>query len=169
MFPAQYLCRAALFGFLGLAGQIFLPATASAQAQGYSSPTYAASAEGSPYASGAASPHSDIYARTFGSTGAATTLAIPGTAAPTAAEQPSDELVYVINSKGLLTFRAADFAEGKGEAIAHNPVPLPFGPNGGPAAPPLLPTVADNLYLRPPLETAAGKAATSPDKPAPAP
>ena len=154
-----------MFGFLGLSGQIFQPATTAAQAQGFSSPTYAASAEGSPYASGAASPHSDIYARTFGSTGAATTPTIPSAADPTAAAPPSEELVYVINSKGLLTFRAADFAEGTGEAIAHNPIPLPFGPNGGPAAPPLLPTVADSLYLQPPLETAAGKAATGPDEP----
>lgn len=148
---------------------MFLPAIAAAQAQGYSSPTFAASAEGSPYASGAASPHSEIYARTFGSSGAATTQTVPSTAAPALAPQSSDELVYVINSKGLLTFRATDFAAGKGEAIAHNPVPLPSGPNGGPAAPPLLPTVANSLYLQPPLETAAGESSTSPDKTAPVP
>ncbi len=171
--PAQSLCRAAVIGSLALAGQVVPTVIAEAEAQGYSSPTYAASAEGSPYASGTASPHSNVYARTFGSSGQAAPAATPGAAVPIVApsalqRQPdklvSDELVYVINSKGLLTFRAADFAEGKEEAIAHNPVPLPIGPNGGPAAPPLVPSVANNLYLRPPLETAAGA-----DTPAPPP
>lgn len=156
-----------------LAGAVFLPVPGAAQspgpltpadilaegqAEGLSSPTYAASSNGSPY--------SEIYSRTFGASGAA--------AAPTSTPGPDAEdagvgvvsdggVVYVIDSNGLLTYRAEDFSRGSGPPIGHNPQPLPAATAGAGSL--QVPTVADGLYLQPPLETAAGP--TPPPSPAP--
>ncbi|NIA70120.1 hypothetical protein HBA54_16055 [Pelagibius litoralis] len=157
--PMRRLSRLVGFGALISAGAIGWPAALHAQGKGYFSPTYAASAEGSPY--------SEVYSRTFGASGEAQQTP-PLTFAPpieTAAAKPSatpDSVVYIIDSQGLLTFRSEDFAEGTGKAIAHNPLPTSRGPAANPMAPPQVPTVANSLYLQPPLETATGPAAPPP-------
>ncbi len=115
---------------------------AKAQNDPYFSPTFAASAKGSPYSS--------VYARTFGS----------GAPAPAPAPAPeAPGVVYVIEGGGLLTYRAEDYAKGSGEAVARTALP-PADFALGASAPPLqLPSIADKFYDAPPLETAAGPAA----------
>lgn len=129
---------------------------ADGQAEGLSSPTYAASPQGSPY--------SEIYSRTFGASGAAAPGAGTATPGPTPSpgvEDAGGEVVYVIDSNGLLTYRAEDFSRGAGTPIGHNPQPLPAATASSGTL--QVPTVAKGLYLQPPLETAAGPA------PAPSP
>lgn len=134
------------------------------QVQGSSSPTYAESAQGSPYG--------EVYSRTFGASGEPAEPS-RGTA-PNAAPGPSPtetagEVVYVIDSNGLLTFRAEDYGPGQAAPIGHNPQPLMQAPNAVPRTPAQVPTVADSLYLQPPLATAAGPRSAQPASPAPAP
>ncbi|HIP79648.1 MAG TPA: hypothetical protein EYH07_14450, partial [Kiloniellaceae bacterium] len=65
------------------------------QGDGYFSPTYAASAQGSPYR--------DVYSETFGS--AAPPPPDPQEAAATLLpSRPAENLVFVIDSKGLATY-----------------------------------------------------------------
>ena len=158
------LLRTTAIGLWLLSGTIILPATSAAQspgpltpsdilpdgqAEGLSSPVYAASPNGSPYG--------EVYSRTFGASGDA----YPGGEATTANPPPppapaeaAGEVVYVIDSYGLQTYRATDYGRGTGAPIGHNPQPLPAATAS--SAPLQVPTVADNLYLQPPLETAAG-------------
>lgn len=131
------------------AAAIFLPEGVAAQPAPHFSSTYAAS-EGSPY--------KDVYGRTFG----AAPEADPGlpleTAAPPAdPEVVAPEVVYVIEDGRLLTYSAADYATGGGEAQSLSALPVESSPLGRPAA--SLPSVADHLYGAPPAETAAGPAA----------
>ena len=156
---AAWLCL--LTGFLTLpasgAAQSPGPLTANdilpdGQVEGLASPVYAASPTGSPY--------STVYSRTFGATGEAPLTDSPASAGPAPAPTAED-VVYIIDSKGLLTYRAEDFSRGAGSPVSHNPQPPPTA--GAGAAPLQTPTVADSLYRQPPLETAAGPqpAATS--------
>lgn len=127
--------------------------------QGPSSPTYAASPQGSPY--------SAVYSRTFGSSGKAQAVGPAEQASPPAVTKPTageGPVVYVIDSSGLLTYRREDYAGG-GAALARTPLPSSDASTAGPMAPAEVPSVADNLYRQPPLETAAGPA-TSNRKPA---
>ncbi len=129
------------------------------QIQGNSSPTFAASPQGSPY--------SAVYSRTFGTSGE------PPAAAPKRQPDPAPSaipsvggppVVYIIDSSGLLTYRKEDYAVGSGAAIARNPLPSNDSGTTGTTAPAQVPTVADNLYRQPPLETAAGPSAAGPAK-----
>ncbi|WP_299620321.1 hypothetical protein [Pelagibius sp.] len=125
---------------------VLLVLSAAATADGFFSPTYATSAEGSPY--------SGVYSRTFGTTGDVPRGSVP--------QGDPEGLVYVIDSKGLSTYRATAFA------AAETPIPLrkplPAGTQlAAPRSRAQVPTVADTLYLQPPLPTAAG-----PDAPPPA-
>lgn len=123
------------------------------QGDGYFSPTYAASAQGSPYR--------DVYSQTFGS--AAPPPPDPQEAAATPIpSRPAEDLVFVIDSKGLATYRADDYGAGQGAAIARGPLPLVPEAKSIAGATAQVPTVADNLYLRPPLETAGGPPAAPP-------
>ncbi|WP_420347101.1 hypothetical protein [Pelagibius sp.] len=143
----------AALSLLGLSA--LWPVPAAAQDGGYFSPTYASSAQGSPYR--------DVYSRTFGSaTAAPEALQTPRAAAPVAASGPAGEVVFVIDSKGLATYRADDYAGGRGDAIARGAVPPMPETATIAGAVPQVPTVADNLYLRPPLETAGGPQPATP-------
>lgn len=140
----------------GLASITGLTCGKAAQAQNasYFSPTYAAS-QGSPYSS--------VYAKTFGAGGP------PPPATPEPAPRPApqplvtsagpqtsgeDDVVYVIENGRLLTYRAEDYARGKGQAVAGTAVPpAPAGRVAAPAAE--LPSITGRLYGAAPLETAA--------------
>ncbi|WP_299390946.1 hypothetical protein [Pelagibius sp.] len=144
---------------LGSAGSAALwavPAVAqnrSLQSDGYFSPTYAASAQGSPYR--------EVYSRTFGS--AAPPPPDPQeTAATLVPSKPVEDFVFVIDSKGLATYRADDYGDGQGAAIARGPLPPVPEAKLIAGATAQVPTVADNLYLQPPLETAGGPQAAPP-------
>jgi hypothetical protein len=102
---------------------------AAAQDAAHFSPTYAAS-QGSPY--------SEIYARTFGTprktaAGGApleTAAGTPAAAAKSAGDPvAAPKVVYIIEGGRLLTYSAADYGRGVGEALAA--AELPTGPAGG--------------------------------------
>lgn len=125
--------------------------TASAQSAAHFSPTYAAS-EGSPY--------SEVYARTFGAGGPPLETSAPPpvdppslTAPPAPPESGPPAVVYVIENGRVLTYSAEAYAQ-DGEALARSDL----ASVGGGAMPPevRVPTVADQFYAAPALETAAG-------------
>ncbi|WP_193369950.1 hypothetical protein [Pelagibius marinus] len=144
--------------------------TAAAQDASYFSPTYAAS-DGSPYSS--------VYARTFGAggppppasraaapppetaplvTGAGRPL--PATPAVPADSGPDGSVVYVIEDGRLLSYRAEDYARGRG-AFAGAAVP-PAVTGSAAATPPAdLSSITSRLYGASPLDTGAGPAAPS--------
>jgi hypothetical protein len=135
---------------------------AAAQDASYFSPTYAAS-DGSPYSS--------VYARTFGAGGPPAQPAPPPeapletSAAPTAAPPQSgtEGVVYVIEDGRLLTYRAEDYARGRG-AVAGAAVPPAVTGSAGSTPPADLSSITNRLYGAPPpgsplLPTAAGPAA----------
>ncbi|MEO3429068.1 hypothetical protein AAFN88_09445 [Pelagibius sp. CAU 1746] len=142
--------------------------TAAAQDARHFSPTYAAS-EGSPYSS--------VYARTFGAGGpppAAPAAPLITSAAPStpvspaappgrgpedgAVSAPGNDVVYVIEGGRLLTYRAADYARGRG-AVAGAAIPPAVTGSAGAAPATELSGIAGRLY-RPsppaPLATGAG-------------
>ena len=122
---------------------------AAAAAQGFFSPTYATSAEGSPY--------SRVYSQTFGTTGDA-----PREPVSQIGPQGNTEgLVYVIDSNGLSTYRAAALASGETPIPLRKPLPVETR-LAAPQSRAQVPTVADTLYLQPPLPTAAGPDAAPP-------
>ncbi|WP_340118458.1 hypothetical protein [Pelagibius sp. 7325] len=143
---------------LALALAVALPAgSAGAQDAAVFTPTYAAS-PGSPY--------SDVYARTFGTTGrpdAAAGQAEPPpleTAAPPASALEAapafvptgvpagvPAVVYVIEGSRLLTYRASDYAGG-GAAVDQAPLPPAETAYIGGAPEVRVPTIADRLYSR---------------------
>jgi len=123
--------------------------TASAQSAAYFSPTYAAS-EGSPY--------SEVYARAFGAGGPPLETSAPPPADPPRLTAPAAQggagTVYVIEGGRLLTYNAEDYASG-GEALVRSELP---SVGGGAMTPEVrVPTVTDQFYAAPALETAAGK------------
>ncbi|GAB4358405.1 MAG: hypothetical protein Kow00114_10570 [Kiloniellaceae bacterium] len=134
-----------------------LPAGAGAQDAAVFTPTYAAS-QGSPY--------SDVYARTFGTTGRPaaeepppleTAAAPPAQAGAPQAIAPggtAPEVVYVIEGGRLLTFEAADYPAG----TAADAAPLPPAETAyiGAAPEVQVPTIADRLYRQPPAPAPAG-------------
>lgn len=171
--PRRLLLRLTAGGLWLLTGAVAGPGAAVAQSpgpltpsdisplgqvQGSSSPIYAESAQGSPYR--------EVYSRTFGTSG---NPAEPLRGTTPVPAETAEEVVYVINSNGLLTFRAEDYAQDQGGPIGHNPLPLMQAPNAVPTAPAQVPTVADSLYLQPPLATAAGPRSAQPAAPEPAP
>lgn len=141
--PGALLASICLGAFL-LAGA---GGTARAQSAAYFSPTYAAS-EGSPY--------SEVYARTFGAGGPPLETSAPPpalTAPPPPPENAPPTAVYVIEDGRVLTYSAKDYAQG-GEALARSDLP---SVGGGALRPEVrVPTVTDQFYAAPALETAAG-------------
>lgn len=134
---------------------------AAAQDAPYFSPTYAAS-DGSPYSS--------VYARTFGAGGpppaeppATAPLVtgngplVPATPAAPADSGPAGNVVYVIEHGRLLTYRAEDYARGRG-AIAGAAVPPAVIGSAGSTPPADLSSITNRFYGAPPLPTAAGPA-----------
>jgi hypothetical protein len=124
--------------------------TALAQSAAYFSPTYAAS-DGSPY--------SAVYARTFGAGGSPLETSAPPPANPprlTAPPPPPGNTpplaVYVIEDGRVLTYSAEDYAQG-GEARARSDLPSVGGGTMNPEV--QVPTVTDQFYAAPALETAA--------------
>jgi hypothetical protein len=125
---------------------------ASAQSAAYFSPTYAAS-EGSPY--------SEVYARTFGAGGPPLETSAPPpadpprlAAPPAPAVQGAAAMVYVIEGGRLLTYNAEAYANG-GEALVRSALPSEGGGAMNPEV--RVPTVTDQFYAAPALETAAGR------------
>ncbi|MGD1877431.1 MAG: hypothetical protein ACFB13_08015 [Kiloniellaceae bacterium] len=176
-FGRLLLCRRLLAVAAALTLGLFT-AAAVAQDAAYFTPTYAAS-QGSPY--------SDVYARAFG-TPPAPVQAAPAQAAPletsapppdappanpAASGQPNAEVVYVIEGSGLLTYRAEDYASGRGEAVSRSPLPPAETAYIGGAPDVQVPTIADRLYSgsggKPALETAAGPAPQPSETGAPIP
>jgi len=128
-----------------------LPGHAGAQDAAVFTPTYAAS-PGSPY--------SDVYARTFGTTGRPdaaagqtepppleTAAAPPASAEEAAPDVVPGAVVYVIEGSRLLTYRAADYAGG-GSAVDQAPLPPAETAYIGGAPEVQVPTIADRLYSR---------------------
>ena len=148
MADPEELCPCRLLGaLLSVCAFVVLPAAAAAQ--GFFSPTYATSAQGSPY--------SGVYSQTFGTTGDATRQPVPQS-------DPQGEpqgMVYVIDSKGLSTYRAAALAAGETPIPLRKPLPLETR-LAAPQSRAQVPTVTDTLYLQPPLPTAAGPDAAPP-------
>ena len=141
-------CRPAAFAAVLLAGAALVwSAAAAGQDAAYFTPTYAAS-QGSPY--------SEVYARTFGAPPIVT--AAPPPAAPNPSVAPTPSVVYVIEDGRLLTYSAEVYARGGGEPLAGAPLPAADASYGRLAPEVRVPTVADRLYARPPLESAAGAA-----------
>ena len=142
-------------------------AAANAQDATYFTPTYAAS-QGSPY--------SDVYARAFGTPpapaqgtpaqakpaqgGPAQAAPLETSAPPPESDQTDADVVYVIEGDGLLTYRAEDYASGRGSAVAQSPLPPAETAYIGGSPDVQVPTIADRLYDgssgKPALETAAG-------------
>ena len=135
--------RCLLGAVLSLCALPVLPTAAAADS--FFSPTYATSAEGSPY--------SGVYSQTFGMSGASPRGPVP--------QGNSEGLVYVIDSKGLSTYRAAALAAGETPIPLRKPLPLETR-LAAPQSRAQVPTVADRLYLQPPLPTAAGPDAAPP-------
>ena len=147
-YPRGSHSRRLLGAVLSVCALPVLPAATAAQ--GFFSPTYATSAEGSPY--------SGVYSRTFGTTGDAPHESISKT-------DPKG-LVYVIDSKGLSTYRAAELAAAETPIPLRKPLPVETR-LAAPQSRAQVPTVADTLYLQPPLPTAAGPDAAPPAECAP--
>jgi hypothetical protein len=137
---------------------------AAAQDASYFSPTYAAS-DGSPYSS--------VYARTFGAGGPPPAEApaqaplvtgagpsVPATPAAPADSGPDSSVVYVIEDGRLLTYRAEDYARGRG-AVAGAAVPPAVTGSAGSTPPADLSSITNRLYGTPPLPTAAGPASAA--------
>ena len=139
--------RRLLGAMLSVCALLVLPLAASAQ--GFFSPTYATSAEGSPY--------SGVYSRTFGTTGDAPRGPVP----QGDPQGESEGLVYVIDSNGLSTYRAAELAAAETPIPLRKPLPVETQLTA-PQSRAQVPTVADTLYLQPPLPTAAGPDAAAP-------
>lgn len=149
--------RLALAAGVALAALAALPGHAGAQDAAVFTPTYAAST---------GSPYSDVYARTFGTTGRPDAAASQAEPLPleTAAPPPSAQeaapavgpgVVYVIEGSRLLTYRAADYASG-GTAVDQAPLPPADTAYIGGAPEVQVPTIADRLYSRPPATPAGG-------------